>query len=46
MADKPDPRIDQDGKPSFLLQRQIRGYKKLDPPEKQQEALTGSIIKE
>jgi hypothetical protein len=46
MADKPDPRIDQDGKPSFLLQRQIRGYKKLDPPEKQQVTLTGSVIKE
>jgi len=46
MANRPDPRFDQDGRPSFLLQRQIRGYKKLDPPEKQQVALTGSIIKE
>jgi hypothetical protein len=34
------------GKPSFLLSRQFRGYKKLDPPEKRQVALTGSIIKE
>jgi hypothetical protein len=46
MANRPDPRLDTDGKPSFLLSRQFRGYKKLDPPEKRQVALTGSIIKE
>ena len=45
-GNRPDPRLDEDGKPSFILQRQYRGYKKLDPPEKQQVALTGSIIKE
>jgi len=45
MANQPDPRFDKDGKPSFLLQRQLRGYKNLDPPEKQQVALTGFIIK-
>jgi len=25
MANQPDPRFDKDGKPSFLLQRQLRG---------------------
>ncbi len=46
LANRPDPRLDEDGKPSFILQRQYRGYKKLDPPAKQQVALTGSIIEE
>jgi hypothetical protein len=46
LADRPDPRLDRDGKSSFLLQRQIRGYKKLDPSKKQQVALTGSILRE
>ncbi len=46
LANRPDPRLDEDGKPSFILQWQYRGYKKLDPPAKQQVALTGSIIKE
>jgi hypothetical protein len=45
MANRPDPHLDEDGKPSFILQWQYRVYKKLDPPEKQQVALTGSIIK-
>jgi hypothetical protein len=40
------PRLNQDGQPSFLLLRQIRGYKKLDPPKKQQVALTGTILRE
>jgi hypothetical protein len=46
LAGRQDPRLDSDGKPSFLFLRQIRGYKKLDPLEKQQVALTGSIIRE
>jgi hypothetical protein len=46
LANRPDPRLDEDGKPSLFLHRQLRGYKKLDKPEKQQVALTGSIIKE
>jgi hypothetical protein len=41
-----DPRLDKDGKSSLFLHRQPRGYKLLDKPEKQQVALTGSIIKE
>jgi hypothetical protein len=46
LANRPDPRLDRDGKSSFLLQCQIRGYKKLDPSKKQQVALTGSILRE
>ena len=46
MANRPDPRLDQDGRPSFLLLRQLRGYKKFDPPSKQQAALTGTILRE
>jgi hypothetical protein len=46
LANRQDPRLDEDGKSSLFLQRQFRGYKKLDKLEKQQVALTGSIIKE
>jgi hypothetical protein len=46
LANRPDPRLDEDGKPSLFLHRQLRGCKKSDKPEKQQVALTGSIIKE
>jgi hypothetical protein len=46
MANRPDPRLDQDGRPSFLLLPQLQGYKKFDPPEKQQVALTGTILRE
>jgi hypothetical protein len=46
LANRPDPRLDEDGKPSLFLHRQLRGYKKSDKPEKQEVALTGSIIKE
>jgi hypothetical protein len=46
LANRPDPRLDEDGKSSLFLQRQFRGYKKLDKAEKQQVALTGSVIKE
>jgi hypothetical protein len=46
LTNRPDPRLDEDGKPSLFLYRQFRGYKKLDKPEKQQVTLTGSVIKE
>jgi hypothetical protein len=46
LANKPNPRLDEDGKPSLFLYRQFRGYKKLDKPEKQQVALAGSVIRE
>jgi hypothetical protein len=33
MADRPDPRLDRDGKFALLLQRQLRGYNIVDPPQ-------------
>jgi hypothetical protein len=45
LADKPDPRLDADGKLAFLLQRQLRGYKSTDPGEKPQVAITGSVLR-
>jgi len=32
-ADEPDPRLDSDGKTSFLLLRQFKGYKNNNPGE-------------
>ncbi len=46
MANRPDPRLDTDGKHSFLLLRQYRGYNNLDPPVKPQAAITGSVLRE
>lgn len=45
MADQPDPRLDKDGKFKLFLQRQLRGYKSLDPPVRAQPALTASILR-
>ena len=42
----PDPRLDDFGKPSRLLQKQYKGYKNSDKPTKQQKALPLCIIKE
>jgi len=42
--DRPDPRKDPDGKLAHLLQRQLRGYKNADPGEKQQYAITTSVL--
>ncbi len=46
LANRPDPRLDEDQKFAFILQRQIRGYKNEDKPEKQQVAITGSVLRE
>jgi hypothetical protein len=46
LADKADPRLDADGKLAFLLQRQLRGYKSVDPGEKPQVAITGSVLRQ
>jgi hypothetical protein len=46
LADKPDPRLDADGNVAFILQRQLRCYNNLDPGEKQQVAVTGSILRQ
>jgi hypothetical protein len=45
MADRPDPRLDRDGKFALLLQRQLRGYNIVDPPPKPQVAMTASILR-
>jgi len=45
LADRQDPRLDRDGKLTLFLQRQLRGYKSLDPPVKAQPALTASILR-
>ena len=39
-----DPRLDIDGRPSRLLQQQLRGYKNADPPPKHQKALPVCIL--
>jgi hypothetical protein len=44
LADRADPRLDSDGKLAFLLQHQLRGYKAIDPGEKPQLELTGSVL--
>jgi hypothetical protein len=40
-----DPRLDSDGKTSFLLQRLYKGYKNLDPSETQQKSLSLDVIR-
>ena len=42
----PDPRLDEDGKPSRLLSRLYTGYSKKDPPTKQQKALPVCVLRE
>jgi hypothetical protein len=46
MANRPDPRLDSNSKPEFLLQHQLRGYKNPDPLENQQVAMTASLLRE
>jgi hypothetical protein len=45
LADRPDPRLDADGRLRFILQRQFRGYKSSDPGEVPQVAITGSVLR-
>jgi hypothetical protein len=45
LADRADPRLDADGKLAFLLQRQLRGHKSVDPGEKTQVAITSSVLR-
>jgi len=46
LANRPDPRLDGDGKFALILQRQLRGYRTNDPPEKRQVAISGSVLRE
>ena len=41
---RPNPQFDGDGKRAFLLQRQLRGYKNLDPGEKHQKAIPLAVL--
>jgi len=44
-ADKPDPRLDSDGKTSLLLLRQFKGYKNNNPGKQSQQCLPFSLLK-
>ena len=46
LAGRNDPRLDRDGKFAFILQRQLRGYRSSDAPEKRQIAISGSVLRE
>jgi hypothetical protein len=41
---RPNPSLDDDGKPGFLLQQELRSFKKADPAEKHQKAIPMSVI--
>jgi hypothetical protein len=43
--DRPDPRLDQDGRTCFLLTEQFRGYRNQDGSKKKQKALPMFILK-
>jgi hypothetical protein len=40
----PNPTLDEDGQFAFILQRELRSFKNLDPPEKHQAAVPMSVI--
>jgi hypothetical protein len=44
-ADEPDPRLDSDGKTSFLLLQHFKGYKNNDSGKQSQECLSFSLLK-
>jgi hypothetical protein len=44
--DRSDPRYDAGQKLVLVLKRQYKGYKNADPGEKQQKALTASVIRQ
>ena len=41
---RPNPSLDEDGRPSFLLQRQWRAYRNVDSNVKHQKALTTPVL--
>ena len=43
---RPDPTLDDDGKTGFLLQRELRAFKKGDPAKKHEKAIPMSIMSE
>ena len=44
--DREDPRLDKDGKTARILQQQYSGYRKEDPPERQQKAAPAALVEE
>jgi len=46
LAGRADPRLDQDKKFAFILQRQLRGYRSTDVPERRQIAISGAVLRE
>ena len=46
LAGRADPRLDQDGKFAFILQRQLRGYRSSDVPERRQIAISRFVLQE
>ena len=42
---QPDPRLDEGGKTSRLLQQQYKGYKETDPNEKHEKAIPLSVLR-
>jgi hypothetical protein len=40
----PNPTLDEDSQFAFILQRELRSFKNLDPPDKQQAAVSMSVI--
>jgi hypothetical protein len=46
LGDRPDPRLDADGKFAYILQRQLRGYSSTDEPASPQVAVTASVLRE
>jgi hypothetical protein len=45
LANRADPRLDEDSNVALILQRQLRAYSINDKPEKQQVAITGSVLR-
>jgi hypothetical protein len=41
---KPNPSLDNNDKPRFLLQQELKAFKKGDPKEKHQKAISMSVI--
>jgi hypothetical protein len=40
----PNPTLDKDKKPAFILQQEFRSFKNTDPEEKHQKAISISVI--
>jgi hypothetical protein len=41
---RPNPSLDENGKPGFLLQQELRSFKKANPTKKHQKAIPVSVM--